>query len=66
MRQNPKDVPPYSIVAGNPSRIIKKRFSDDIINELVQIKWWNWDYDKVTRNIKLIVGADIEQLKKCE
>ncbi|WP_425363660.1 CatB-related O-acetyltransferase [Candidatus Tisiphia endosymbiont of Hybos culiciformis] len=61
-----KDVPPYSIVAGNPSRIIRKRFSDDVINELVQIKWWDWDYDKITRNIKVIVGADIEQFKKCK
>ncbi|WP_417904564.1 CatB-related O-acetyltransferase [Candidatus Tisiphia endosymbiont of Micropterix aruncella] len=61
-----KDVPPYSIVAGNPSKIIRKRFSDDTINELVQIKWWDWDYNKITRNIEVIVGADIDQLKECK
>ncbi|WP_367363951.1 CatB-related O-acetyltransferase [Candidatus Tisiphia endosymbiont of Nedyus quadrimaculatus] len=61
-----KDVPPYSIAVGNPSRIIRKRFSETIIGELVQIKWWDWDYDKITRNIEVIVGADINQLKECK
>jgi len=35
-----------------------------VIKQLLAIKWWNWDYDKITRNIKAIVGADIEKLKK--
>lgn len=61
-----KDVPPYSIAVGNPSRIIRKRFSEAIIDELVQIKWWNWDYDKITRNIKVMAGANIDQLKECK
>ena len=38
-----KDVPPYSIVAGVPGRIIGKRFSDEIIEALINIKWWNYD-----------------------
>ncbi|XVN43089.1 MAG: acetyltransferase [Candidatus Rickettsia vulgarisii] len=61
-----KDLPPYSIVGGNPSKIIRKRFPDTIINELVLIKWWDWDYEKITRNIKAIVGADIESLKNSQ
>jgi virginiamycin A acetyltransferase len=61
-----KDVPPYSIAVGNPSRIIRKRFSETIIGELVQIKWWDWDYDKIIRNIEVIVGADIDQLRECK
>lgn len=36
-----RDVEPYSIVAGNPARIIRKRFSERIINELLDFKWWN-------------------------
>jgi acetyltransferase-like isoleucine patch superfamily enzyme len=35
-----KNVEPYSIVGGNPAQLIKKRFSDDIINKLLEIKWW--------------------------
>jgi phosphonate metabolism protein (transferase hexapeptide repeat family) len=35
-----KDVPPYTIVAGNPARVIRKRFNDDIINRLLESRWW--------------------------
>ncbi len=57
-----KDVPPYTIVGGNPAKIIRKRFSDEIIEQLIRIQWWNWDYEKITRNIQAIVGADIQDL----
>jgi len=36
-----KDVPPYAIVTGNPGKIIKYRFSQEIIDQLLKIKWWN-------------------------
>jgi phosphonate metabolism protein (transferase hexapeptide repeat family) len=38
-----KDVSPYEIVAGVPSRVIRKRFSDDVIDKLLSIAWWNWE-----------------------
>lgn len=57
------DVPPYSIVAGNPAKVIRKRFSDSVIHELCEIRWWDWNYEKITRNIKSIVGADISALR---
>lgn len=47
------DVPPYSIVVGNPARVIKKRFTDDEIGMLLEMKWWNWPVE----NIK--IAADI-------
>ncbi len=37
-----KDVPPYSIVVGNPARIVKYRFPDEIIRRFLQLKWWNY------------------------
>ncbi|PIS01283.1 MAG: hypothetical protein COT84_03185 [Chlamydiae bacterium CG10_big_fil_rev_8_21_14_0_10_35_9] len=61
-----KNVPPYTIVGGNPAQILKKRFSDDIIDQLQKIKWWNWDYEKISRNISTIVSADIEKLRKAK
>ena len=61
-----KDVPPYAIVAGNPAKIVKMRFSENIINELLKIKWWDWDIIKITRNIPLIINANIEELKKAK
>jgi acetyltransferase-like isoleucine patch superfamily enzyme len=48
-----KDVPPYEIWAGNPAKMIKKRFDDDIINALLKIKWW----DKDDKNIELMAGS---------
>ncbi|AFC72324.1 chloramphenicol acetyltransferase [Rickettsia rhipicephali str. 3-7-female6-CWPP] len=38
-----KDVPPYSIVAGNPAKIVRYRFPDEIVEQLLEIKWWDWD-----------------------
>lgn len=38
-----KDIPPYAIVAGNPFKVLKYRFTDQEINELLSIRWWEWD-----------------------
>jgi virginiamycin A acetyltransferase len=60
-----KDVPPYSVVGGNPANLLKKRFSDETIKLLLEISWWNWDIEKITKNLEKIVSADIEALKAC-
>jgi len=57
-----KDVPPYTIVGGNPAKTIRKRFSDETIDQLLEIQWWNWEIDKISHNVKAIVGADIQKL----
>lgn len=44
-----KDVPPYSIVAGNPASIIRKRFSEEMIEKLLQSKWWDLPEDKLEK-----------------
>lgn len=49
-----RDVPPYSIVGGNPAKEIKKRFSEDKIKELLEMQWWNWDIEKITNNLKYL------------
>lgn len=60
-----KDVPPYTVVGGNPATSLRQRFPDETIDALLEIAWWNWDIEKITRNLEKIVGADIEALKKC-
>ncbi|WP_445490365.1 transferase hexapeptide repeat family protein [Rhodopseudomonas sp. RCAM05734] len=40
-----KDVPPYSIVGGNPARTIRPRFADGIAERLVALAWWDWDHE---------------------
>ena len=42
-----KDVEPYTVMGGNPARIIRKRFSDDIIDDLLKSEWWNFDDTKI-------------------
>lgn len=54
-----KDVDPYSIVGGNPAKEIRKRFSDEKIEELMKMKWWDWEIDKITENLKLLTGRQI-------
>ena len=61
-----KDVSPYTVVGGNPAKVIKKRFADEVIETLLEIAWWNWDIEKITRNLDKIVGGDINGLKSCE
>ncbi len=60
------DVPPYAVVGGNPARVIRQRFSDEVVSALQTIEWWNWPVEKVTRHLRAIVGADIEQLKNAQ
>lgn len=46
-----KDVEPYAIVGGNPARLIKKRFDDDTIKSLLDLKWWDWSSEKINKNV---------------
>ena len=59
-----KDVPPYTIVGGVPARQIRKRFSEDMIAYLLDLKWWDWPIEKISENIEFIKSADLEKLKK--
>jgi virginiamycin A acetyltransferase len=57
-----KDVAPYSIVGGNPAREIKKRFSTEVISKLLEMQWWNWDIEKITKNLHHLTGNHIEDI----
>jgi virginiamycin A acetyltransferase len=61
-----KDVLPYTIVGGNPAQCIRQRFDDETIQVLLKVSWWNWDIEKITRNLEQIVAADIEALINCK
>lgn len=53
-----KDVAPYAIVAGNPAKIIGYRFPEKQIQDLLLIRWWNWDINKIKDNIDLFGDVD--------
>jgi virginiamycin A acetyltransferase len=59
-----KDVEPYSIVGGNPAKEIRKLFPDAHIQAMLKIKWWDWEPEKITRNLPFLTGNDVEALRK--
>lgn len=58
-----KNVAPYTINGGNPSNEIRKRFTENEIELLLKIKWWDWPPEKLTRNVALLTGTDIPKLE---
>ena len=58
-----KDVEPYSIVGGNPAKLIRKRFDEETINFLVQLAWWDWPMDKIVTHMDAIIIGDLDRLK---
>ncbi|MCC8461828.1 MAG: acetyltransferase [Rickettsia endosymbiont of Ecitomorpha arachnoides] len=58
-----KNIGAYEIWGGNPAKLIKKRFSDDDIAKLLQIKWWDWNDDKIKQNLPLLRDTNVEALK---
>lgn len=59
-----KSVAPYAVVGGNPAEEIRKRFDDETVQALVDSRWWDWDIEKITHNLKAICGSDIEALRR--
>ena len=61
-----KDVPAYTIAGGNPCRVIRKRFSEELIAYLEEIRWWNWDADKISRNMDALCSGDLEKIRRIQ
>lgn len=59
-----KSVPPYGIVVGNPAKVIKKRFSEEEIKELLDISWWNWPDEKIKKYVPYLLSTDISDFIK--
>jgi lipopolysaccharide transport system ATP-binding protein len=54
-----EDVDNYEVVTGNPAKHVKYRFSEESIEKLMRIKWWDWDIEKISENIELFESQDI-------
>ena len=54
-----KDVPPYTIYAGSPARFIRKRFDDETIRRLMEIKYWDWTEEKIEQMLPLLLSPDV-------
>lgn len=58
------DVPAYSVVGGNPAKVIKYRYDEATITELLDIGWWHWSAEKITTHLEAIVGTDLNALRQ--
>ena len=58
------DVEPYTIVAGNPAKPIRKRFDDDLISLMLKWKWWDKEIDEINSLIPLLTSNDVESVKQ--
>jgi acetyltransferase-like isoleucine patch superfamily enzyme len=54
------DVPPYAIVGGNPAKVIRYRFSNELIKRIQELCWWDWDLDKIKSN-KILFESSIDE-----
>lgn len=52
------DIPPYTIAGGVPAKHIKFRFKEEQIEEMLKIKWWDWDESKIRENIEMFYDID--------
>lgn len=56
------DVEPYSIVAGNPAHLIRKRFNEETIRKLIQIRWWDWPIEKIEANLNVLCSNNLSEM----
>ena len=58
-----KDVPPYTIVGGVPAKCIRKRFDEETVTKLRELKWWEWSDEKIKENLSAIQSGRVNELK---
>ena len=58
------DIPPYAVAVGNPCRVTRMRFDDELIAYLLQLKWWDWDIEKIEANFEALSSGDLSLIRK--
>lgn len=59
-----KNVPSYHVAGGNPCKIIKKRFSGELIDYLLQLRWWDWPADKIFNHLDELCSSDLTRIQQ--
>ncbi|MBO9473528.1 CatB-related O-acetyltransferase [Shimia sp. R10_1] len=57
-------VPPYGIVTGNPSTVVRKRFDEATLARLLEVAWWDWSQDRIEAAIPAIMAGDVDALER--
>jgi virginiamycin A acetyltransferase len=58
-----RDIPPYHIAGGNPARIFRQRFEDELVAFLLELQWWNWPAEKIFANLEILSSSDLERIR---
>ena len=58
------DVPPYAIAVGNPARVIRRRFDDELIDLLLRFRWWDRDIEEINKLIPILTCGDLERVRR--
>lgn len=58
-----KNIPPYSIAVGNPCRVVRMRFDEELTKYLLELKWWDWSADKIFKNMSALCSSDLQKIR---
>ena len=58
-----KDVPPHAVVGGVPAKNIRRRFHEDTVARLMELKWWDWPEEKIRANLAAIQAGNVRDLQ---
>ncbi|MBQ9008413.1 MAG: CatB-related O-acetyltransferase [Clostridia bacterium] len=58
------DVPPYTVMIGNPARILRRRFDDELIDLLLRFRWWDRDIEEINQLIPILTCSDLDRVRK--
>ncbi|MEG0371909.1 MAG: CatB-related O-acetyltransferase, partial [Clostridium sp.] len=58
-----KDIKAYHIVGGNPGVVIRKRFDDELISYLLELKWWDWNKEKIFDNLDILCSSNLDDIR---
>ena len=59
-----KDIPPYAIAVGNPCRVVRKRFHDELIEILLKLRWWNKSIEEIEKLMPILSSSNLEKVKE--
>ena len=58
-----KDVPAYCVAGGNPCRVIRQRFDEELTEYLLKLRWWDWEPDKISRSMEVLCSGDLTKIR---
>ena len=56
-------IPPYTVAAGNPCKVIRRRFDDELTDYLLKLKWWDWSAEKIFKNMRALCSGDLQRIR---